>query len=97
LLARYQATAHQLGKEVRIVNAAGMPRKVLTILGVLPAEVVSGAVATRLSRPGRQPVEDLRTMSSDVFARARSAIARARELCCEVENLREAHRRRERE
>ncbi len=97
LLARYQATAHQLGKRVRIVNAAGMPRKVLTFFGVLPADGVCGAADPHLSRPRRQPVTDLTTTSSDVFARARRAIARTGELCSEVERLREAHRRPERE
>jgi anti-anti-sigma regulatory factor len=94
LLGRFRATAHLLGKEVRIVNATGMPRKVLIVLGVLPPEGVAG---TRRPGPCPQPLANLSVLSSDVVAMARSTIARARELRSEVERLREARRRRESE
>lgn len=93
LLARYRAAARRLGKEVRIVNAAGMPYKVLTVLGVPPLE----GVAERSSRPSWQPLVDLRTVSSELVAVARSTIVRARELCSEVQDLREANERHTRE
>ena len=41
LLARYQAAACRLGKQVRIVNAVGIPRLVLAAIGMLPPDGVT--------------------------------------------------------
>ena len=93
LLACYRSAARREGREVRIVNAAGMPRKVLIVLGMLPPD--EPAVIC-LSRPRRRHAPDLAALSVDVIAMARSTIARAREVRFEVERMREARRRHER-
>jgi anti-anti-sigma regulatory factor len=94
LLGRYRAAARRLGKQVRIVNAVGMPRAVLTVLGVLPAESASGSEVTSPGPHSRPPSTDHRTIAADVFARARSAVARSQELIREAERLLEVYGRR---